>query len=359
MGILYRYIARTWLRLLMLCLSGFVGIYLVIDLIEKIPRFLRVGGAAGDIIQYFIWKLPEMVSRTATFSILMATLLTLGVLSRDSEIIAMRSCGVSLLKIALPMLTLGFVASIVLLINSEFVLPHSYARTELIDRVKIKKKDDNVTFKRNNIWFRSKSMILQARLFDPKTRTLSGVVVWNVDERMNPVSRINADSAVYREGHWQLKSTALRNFTSVTGYAPHLAQTMDVNLNLKIEDLQVLDKDADNMSIRTLNEYAENLRRGGYQAYRYLTLMHTKIASPFAALIMVLLGIPFALRNSRSGGIAMGIGASIGIGFVYFVVNAVLLSYGRSGVLTPVVAAWGANIIFMLSGIWLSMTVKG
>ncbi|MDD2541778.1 MAG: LPS export ABC transporter permease LptG [Desulfuromonadaceae bacterium] len=359
MGILYRYIARTWLRLLMLCLSGFVGIYLVIDLIEKIPRFLRVGGTAGDIIQYFIWKLPEMVSRTATFSILMATLLTLGVLSRDSEIIAMRSCGVSLLKIALPMLTLGFVASIVLLINSEFILPHSYARTELIDRVKIKKKDGNVTFKRNNIWFRSKSMILQARLFDPKTRTLSGVVVWNVDELMNPVSRIDADSAVYREGHWLLKSTALRNFTSVTGYAPHLAQTMNVDLNLKIEDLQVLDKDADNMSIRTLKEYAENLRRGGYQAYRYLTLMHTKIASPFAALIMVLLGIPFALRNSRSGGIAMGIGASIGIGFVYFVVNAVLLSYGRSGVLTPVVAAWGANIIFMLSGIWLSMTVKG
>jgi len=113
------------------------------------------------------------------------------------------------------------------------------------------------------------------------------------------------------------------------------------------------------MSIRSLREYAENLRRGGFQAYRYLTLMHTKIASPFAALIMVVLGIPFALRNSRSGGIAMGIGASIGIGFAYFVVNAVLLSYGRSGVLMPVVAAWGANVLFLLSGIWLSMTVKG
>jgi len=111
MPILNRYIARTWLRLLMLCLSGFVGIYLVIDLIEKIPRFLRSGAVAGDILQYFIWKIPEMISRTATFSILMATLLTLGVLSRDSEIIALRSCGVSLLKISLPMLTLGFAAS--------------------------------------------------------------------------------------------------------------------------------------------------------------------------------------------------------------------------------------------------------
>jgi len=359
MGILNRYIAQTWLRLLMLCLSGFVGIYLVIDLIEKIPRFLRAGGSVGDILQYFVWKLPEMISRTATFSVLMATLLTLAVLSRDSEIIALRSCGVSLLKISLPMLTLGFVASILLLINAEFVLPYSYTHTELIEQVKIKKKGDRITFKRNNIWFRSSSMILQARLFEPKTRTLSGVVIWNVDGTMNPVSRIDAATALYREGRWILNSPTLRNFQTVAGYAPHSAQTMELDLNLKIEDLQVLDKDADNMSIRTLKEYAENLRSGGYQAYRYLTMMHTKIASPFAALIMVLLGIPFALKNSRSGGIAMGIGASIGIGFAYFVVNAMLLSYGRSGVLTPVVAAWGANFIFLLSGIWLSMTVKG
>ncbi len=359
MGILDRYIAKIWLRLLILCLSGFVSLYLVIDLIEKIPRFLRAGGVAGDILQYFVWKFPEMIGRTATFSILMATLLTLGVLSRDSEIIAMRSCGVSLLRMSLPMLVLGFVASILLLLNAEFVLPHSYARTELIDRVKIKKKNELVTFKRNNIWFRSTSMILQARLFEPKTRTLSGVVVWSVDDSMNPVSRIDADTAVYREGHWLLNSATSRNFQTAAGYAPLYAQKMALDLSLKVEDLQVLDVDADNMSIRTLKEYAENLKRGGYQAYRYLTMMHTKIASPFAALIMVLLGIPFALRNSRSGGIAMGIGASIGIGFAYFVVNAVLLSYGRSGVLPPFVAAWGANVLFMLSGIWLSITVKG
>ncbi|MEI7816058.1 MAG: LPS export ABC transporter permease LptG [Desulfuromonadales bacterium] len=359
MNILDRYIAKTWLRLLMLCLSGFVGLYLVIDLIEKIPRFLRAGGVASDILEYFIWKLPEMVGRTATFSILMATLLTLGVLSRDSEIIAMRSCGISLLRISLPMLTLGLAASFFLLINAELVLPHSYARTELIDRVKIKKKGDRVTFKRNNIWFRSSSKILQAHLFEPKTQTLSGVVIWNVDDSMNPISRIDADTAVYSGGRWLLNSSTNREFKNGAGYELNYVETVISDINLKVEDLQVLDSDADNLSIRTLKEYAENLRRGGYQAYRYLTLMHTKIASPFAALIMVLLGIPFALRNSRTGGIAMGIGASVGIGFAYFMFNAVMLSYGRSGVLPPFVAAWGANVLFMMGGVWMSMTVKG
>jgi len=87
-------------------------------------------------------------------------------------------------------------------------------------------------------------------------------------------------------------------------------------------------------------------------------MMHTKLSAPFAAFVMVILGIPFALRSSRSGGMALGIGTSIGIGFAYFVVNAVLLSYGRSNVLPPFVAAWGANFLFALSGIWLGMTIR-
>ncbi len=92
MNILDIYISKIWIRFLSLCLGGFIAVYLVIDLIEKIPRFIRAGGAASDIIQYFLWKLPEMVSRTAMFSVLLATLLSLGLLTRDSEITAMRSC---------------------------------------------------------------------------------------------------------------------------------------------------------------------------------------------------------------------------------------------------------------------------
>lgn len=357
MGIIDRYIGVIWLRLLSLCLGGFVALYLVIDLIEKVPRFIRAGGAATDMLEYFVCKFPEMIGRTATFSVLMATLLTLGALSRDSEITALRSCGVSLPRISLPMLLLGFVVSILLLINAELVLPYSYARTEMIDRVRIKKKGENVTFKRNNIWFRSGEQIIQARLFEPKSKTLQGVVIWRIDSDVNPTGRIDVDTAVYRDGTWQLSNAIEKSFAA-SGFEARPARVMQLGLGLKVEDLQVLDSDADNMSIRTLREYAESLKRGGYQAYRYLTLMHTKIAAPFAALIMVLLGIPFAMRSSRSGGLAMGVGASIGIGFAYFVVNAVLLSYGRSGVLPPLAAAWGANMLFAMAGIWLAMTVK-
>ena|ERR1039457_4173814 len=358
MSILDRYIAAAWLRLLALCLGSFVAVYLVLDMMDKIPRFIRAGGSAGDMIGFFVCKLPEMIGQTASFSILMATLLTLGLLSRNSEITAMRSCGVSLLRISLPMLALGLTVSLLLLVNTELVVPKSYERMDYIEKVAIKKQGVNAVFKRNNIWFRSEAMIVQARLFEPREKTLKGVVVWTVDSSMSPLGRIDAESAEFHNGGWTLKNAVQKDFKKDGGFTMRTVPAIDIALNLKVDDLKVLDNNADNLSYRKLKEYADNLSRGGYQSFRYLTMMHTKLSAPIAAFVMVILGIPFALRNSRSGGIALGIGASIAIGFAYFVVNAVLLSYGRSGVLPPLVAAWGANFLFVLGGIWLAMTAK-
>jgi len=358
MSILDRYIAAAWLRLLALCLGSFVAVYLVLDMMDKIPRFIRAGGAMQDMVLFFVCKLPEMVGQTASFSILMATLLTLGLLSRNSEITAMRSCGVSLMRIAFPMLGLGLLVSLLLLINAELVVPKSYEQMDYIERVAIRKQGVNAVFKRNNIWFRSDAMIVQARLFEPQERTLKGVVVWTVDRSMNPLARIDAESAEFKNGGWTLKNVRTKEFNAGGGFGAKAVPEMVLALNLKVDDLKVLDNNADNLSFRKLKEYADNLRRGGYHAFRYQTMMHTKLSAPFAAFVMVVLGIPFALRNSRSGGVALGIGASVAIGFAFFVVNAVLLSYGRSGVLPPLVAAWGANFLFVLGGIWLSMTVK-
>ena len=211
---------------------------------------------------------------------------------------------------------------------------------------------------RNNIWFRTDNLILQAKAFDPQKKLLIGVTVWTLDASLNPVSRIDADRAEFKDDRWTLMQMEVKEFSKGAGYQSTAVPSMEIAIKLKVDDLKVLDNNADNLSYSKLHEYAENLKRGGYQAFRHLTMMHAKLSSPFAAFVMVILGIPFALRNSRSGGIAMGIGVSVGIGFAYFVVNAVLLSYGRSGVLPAFVAAWGANMLFGAGGVWLAMTVK-
>lgn len=357
-GILGRYIARVWLRLLMLCFGSFISIYLVLDMMDKMPQFLNAGLKFNDTVLFFACKLPEIIGQTAPFSFLMATILTLGTFSKNSEIIAMKSCGVSLIRIAMPMFFLVAVSSIILLINSEIFIPLGYAKADYIESVKVNKHKESAVFKKNNIWFRSDTMIVQAQLFDSAGKTLKGVVIWTLDDAMNPKSRIDAVSAKNQAGRWNLHQGAIKNFTEGHGFTIKNFEQMEISLNLKVDDLKVLDNNADNLSYEKLKEYAENLKKSGYQAHRYLTMMHTKLAAPFAAFVMVLIGIPFAMKNSRSGGMALGIAVSVGIGFAYFVVNAVFISYGRSGVMPPVFAAWGANILFAAGGLWLVMTVK-
>ncbi|CAH2030968.1 LPS export ABC transporter permease LptG [Trichlorobacter ammonificans] len=356
MGIVSRYVARTWCRLFVVCQGGFLTVYLILDFMEKLGRFLKAGASFGQIGTFFLFKIPEMVGQTMPFAVLMATLLALGLLSRSSELTALRSCGRSIPQIVMPILLLGAVCSGFMLFNAEFVVPDSYRRMEYVEKVLIRKQGINTFFRLNNIWFRSEERILQASVFDPQARMLKGVTVWELSPAMEPLRRLDAEQAVPVAGGWRLERVTDRTFSS--GGAVRKLAVLALPLSLKVDDLRVLDNNADNLSFRQLREYAHSLEKGGYAAGRWLTMMHAKIAVPFSGVVMVLLGIPFALRTGRSGGVAMGVGAGVAIGFAYFIINAAIQSYGRSGVLPPVVAAWGANLIFVLTGIWLSMTVR-
>jgi len=355
-GIVGRYLAATWLRLFLLCLGGFLAVYLILDFMEKLGRFTKAGASLSAILQFFMFKIPEMLGQTMPFAVLMATLLALGMLSRSSELTALRSCGLSIPRIVQPILALGLLCSLILLINSEFVVPKSYQQMEHIEKVVIRKQGINTFFRLNNIWFRSNNLILQAKVFDPKTRTLQGVTVWDLSPDMQPIRRMDAEQAIHGTAGWELLKVRTRTFAGRGGVValPRLA----VPLTLKVDDLRILDNNADNFSFRKLREYAISLEKGGYPAGRYRTMMHAKLALPFGAFVMVVLGIPFALKTGRTSGVAMGVGTGVAIGFAYFIINAAVQSYGRSGVLPPLVAAWGANLIFVLTGIWLSMTVK-
>lgn len=358
MTILTRYIAATYLRIFGLCLASFIAIYLVIDFLEKIGRFLRYQPNWVDIIQFFLFKIPEIITQVIPLAVLMATLLTLGMLSRNSEIIAMRSCGVSLGKISAPILAIACTASFFVIVTNELVLPETYSQMRHIEQVLIRKKSSNTFFRQNNIWHKDNNAILMARVFDPAHQTLKGITLWNFSKGMTPVRRIDAEQGSWDGRQWTLWKVVVRDIQREGVATTSQADSMPVNLNLQVEDLKVVDKYADNMGFLKLREYIRKLEKGGYETTRYEAQMHAKISLPFASLIMAFLGIPFALRSGRSSGIALGIAVSIGIGFAYFIINAILISFGQTGVLPPVVSAWAANVIAALSGIWLAMTLN-
>jgi lipopolysaccharide export system permease protein len=358
MSILSRYVAQAYLRMLSLCLGSFIAIYLVVDFMEKVARFTRTGGQWRHILMFFVAKIPEIVIDTAPLAVLMATLLTLGALSMNSELTAMRSCGVSLARITWPILAIALLVSMTIFTIGESVLPASYAKRTYIQEVLIQKKSPSIYFRQQNIWHRDEGAILRASLFDPKKKELDGITLWELHpETGQPLRRTDAASGVLRQQGWIFSDVVERRFSggevTKTAKFPRLA----VNLALKPDDLKVLGKYSDSMTMVELNRYCKKLREGGYDPTRYLTQLHSRLSLPFGCAIMAFLGIPFALRSGRSSGIAFGIGISLGVGFLYVIVNSITISFGQVGLLPPLAAAWASNFIFLLAGIWLSLTV--
>jgi lipopolysaccharide export system permease protein len=356
--ILGRYIASTYLKILGLCIGAFVSVYLIIDFMEKIRAFTHAQAEIRYIGLFFLCKIPGIITQVTPLAILMATLLTLGGLSRTSEITAMRGCGISLPRIAAPILTISFIASLATLFADEVLTPASYTRMQYIQQVLIEKKSPNTFFRQQNIWYRDESSIMEAKLFVPDTMTLKGITLWQMGNGMQPVRRIEAALGTYGDDRWLLKDVVMRVFTNGNVVRTDKMDEFPVPLGLRIDDLKKLEKGTDNMGILALQSYCDKLQRGGYDPTRYLAQMHSRISLPFASLIMAFLGIPFALRGGRSSGIALGIAVSLAIGFSYFIINSMLLSFGQAGALPPVISAWAANCIFAALGVWLAMTIN-
>lgn len=358
MSVISRYIISSYLKIMVLCAGSFISIYLVMDFLEKIGRFTRAQGKLQHILLYFLYKIPEIANQITPLAVLMATLLTLGLLARHSEITAMRGCGISTARITAPILAAALIISLFSFFLAEFIVPASFARMKYVREVLIDKKHPNTFFRQQNIWYRQDSTLLQARTFNPADQTLRGITVWQMGPAMTPVQRIEAASGIFSDGGWLLREVLLREIRGGTVVSTARKKELPVPLNIRVADLKVLEKEAGTLGIFALKRYSDKLRKGGYDNTRYLAQLHSRISLPFASLVMAFLGIPFALRGGRTSGIAVGIGASLGIGFGYFAANSVLLSFGKAGVLPPMISAWAANFLFAAAGVWLAMTVN-
>jgi lipopolysaccharide export system permease protein len=356
--ILSNYIATTYLKILALCVGAFVSIYIVMDFLEKLRGFTHAHAEIKYIGLFFLCKIPGIITQVVPLAVLMATLLTLGGLSRTSEINAMRGCGIGLVRITMPILGIAIATSMATIFANEVLTPACYAKMQYIQQVLIDKKSPNTFFRQQNIWYRDEGSILEARLFDPENKTLKGITLWQLGLGLQPVRRIEADQGIYGNNGWQFKNVVVREISNGNAFNTFNLPELKMPLGLKIDDLKVLEKGTDSMGIMALSSYCDKLRRGGYDPTRYLAHMHSRISLPFASLIMAFLGIPFALRSGRSSGIALGIAISLGIGFSYFIINSTVLSFGQAGVLPPVVSAWAANAIFAALGMWLTMSVN-
>jgi lipopolysaccharide export system permease protein len=359
MILLNRMVLSIFVKFTGLALASFSGIYLLIEFFEKVDDFLEHSAALNLYVVYFLNKIPIIVTQLMPLAILMGAFMTVASLSRHGELTAMFSSGISLFGVTRPILSMALLISLATLTFNEVLLPIHVQKTNHVFRQQVQGKTD-LTLKLGQVWFKEENAIVNIRLANPREKSLYGVFVFKMNEHFQIISNLEADSAIFSDGRWVGNKVQIRRFDPETSdlLSVKVLRNQDLGFRKNPEEFQNVKIQREEMNFQKLWQLSRKLKQEGYDATGYEVDMHTRLSAPFACIIMAFLGVPFALRGSRRTGLAMGVAVSVSIGIAYYFINAILIAFGYSSVLPPVVAAWAANILFFLLGLYLLLSLE-
>lgn len=356
MNILFRYISTNFLKLFFICILSFLTIYLTIDFMSKFWKLSARDVPFIEIGRYFIFKVPLILTQVTPMATLLATLLTLGILSRNSEITVIKSSGISIYYLSIPIVALSLVISLFSLATSEYLVPYSNKRFKAIERYRPGQDKTQRLFRKDKIWYFGVENIYKIDLLDLNNKVLHDVTVLKLDNDYEIAERTDAKKVIWKDNGWVFADGLIRYFRDPMKVERF--QKRKIEIREKFSDFTVISQTPEEMSFKELKKYIDKLKNMGLDHRRYFVDLLAKISFPLVNLSLPLIGIPFALKTGRSAGIASGVGLSIVIGFAYWVTMAFNISLGHVGALPPFIAAFGSNIIFGLLGLILIMSVK-
>lgn len=354
MKILDRYIIGEFLKVFALCLMGFILVMLLVELTDKIKYYFEFNPPGALMAKYFLVKIPGYLFFVIPLAILLGGMLSLFMMARRYEIIAMQANGVDALAIARPLLLAGLVGSGLMFAANETIIPWSNRYSEYVQEVEIAGRPDRTFFKRDQIWMRSPNSITHIRNFVTSNQTLERIDIVKWDENFQFTERIYADKAKWWHDHWVFYGVNITRVLPDGNFSVENVPSMVGPLDKPPDDFGRVERLANEMNLTELSAYMAKIAEEGQEPIRYEVDWHDKIAFPMVCLIMATLSVPFAIRaGPGAGGMALGLGLSIVVAFGFWIVHTMFIALGHGGYLPPIAAAWGANVIFGLSALML------
>jgi lipopolysaccharide export system permease protein len=359
MSIFDRYLLKRFFLTFFVAMFCFVIVFDVVNLIEQIGKFLESEATFGDIFMYYVYFTPFIVVLTCPIATLLASIFSVGLLARNNELTAMKSAGVSLYRLTLPLLLGGVVIAMFLWIFGEMVMPEANFRKDQIKMEKIDRKQPTSKGIYRNQLFQG----LGGRVFHFSTynagdaegqrviiQTFAGSKLKSVvtAERFDWQDSIwighNVEFSEFKDFRvdpkpiksWHEDYHAFSNYAETPAYF----------------DVWFTRQDAQSLSYFKLLNFIQVSRAIGRDVTPQVVDLENKIAFPFINVIIILIGVALA-SNPRRSGLAIGFGISMCISFVFYTVVKIAIELGHQGTIPPLVAAWGANVIFFIFGLYL------
>ncbi len=359
MRILDRYILKSVMHIFFSCIFVFLFLYIIIDLLSNLEDILKQQVTLILLIRYYLSYLPVMFVQVSPFACLLSTVYTFGKLNHNNEIIAMRSSGLSILEIARNVLIFGFLISLLVFWVSDRFVPSALTENQNIKAqmdsgVKKNKSLETIT---NLSMYGLKNRLFFIRRFSPAAETMEGITILEHDENQNLTHKIVASRGVYQNGLWKFSQCITYNFD-------HNGQVVDepgyfeeeiMNIPETPRDFASLRQKPELMNIKEMQDYIWRLSKSGATTViRNLNVdLYQRFMMPFTSIIIIFLGIPFSLMMRKRATGMSAIGVSIIVGFLYYVLDAVCLAIGKSGLLMPSLAASLSHIIVLSGSLYL------
>jgi len=350
MTLLNKYILKEIIKIFFIVLTLVIGIFIAVDYLGTMDEFIHSGISLQRAFVYVLLKIPFVITLFIPVALLLSTLIVFGLMSKNNEIIILKSSGISIFYLLRPVMLIGFIFTITLVLLAEITVPITMSKSNAIKHREIR-KDDAVASKGENLWIKGDRKIIHIKYFHPAEEIIFGVTCnfFNTDFKM--IKRIDAKMGNFKNGKWQLQDLMMQVLDKNSGnYLISFHDTVTERLDFLPEDLRKAVQKSEEMNFKDLLNYIRKVEAEGYDATTYRVDLYAKTAYPFVCLIMVLIGTGLTARGKLGKGLPRSIAIGLGVAFFYWVFYSFCLSLGYGELLPPVVAAWAANIVFLCLG---------
>ena len=361
MKILQKYLLNEFLKYFAATIISLIFFYITIDFISNIGAFTKHSPEFQYIIIYYLYKLPEIIYRVLPLSILLSTLLSISAFNKNNEITAVKSSGLSMLKFFAPLIALGLVISAASFLLSNFIA----VRTNVLRRVVMQRDiNKNKSFNAKsvykyvtkNILIHYKRCIVTAEIMDPSDKTIKGVNVYVFNDKFVLLKRYIAKSGRFGNKGLELSAGQVDGFNVKNksgGFEQKYFKAVKIPVYLNLNFFRSNTLRPEFLSIINLSKMVAVAKKSESGLSYVLTSYYSKLSFPLINLILILIGISIGLMLGKKGNSPVSIGISIVFAFTWWVINSIALSLGESAQLSPFLAAFMEDIIFMSFAVYL------
>jgi LPS export ABC transporter permease LptG len=355
------YIMTSFVFYFLVLLASFVSMSLIYNFFELLGDIVRNGIPLAKVFTYLFFLTPQLIYKTLPISVLVGVLVTFGVLTKHNEVTAFKACGVSLHRLAIPILVASSFLSGGLFAFDHYYVPEANRRQDAL-RNEIKGRAVQTYLSPERKWiFGQGPRIYYYKFFDKDENIMGGVIVYELEPNTYQLVRqISAERA-----HWQ---ASLKTWVFENGWRREFHGNQSIPLTaFQAQTFAELSeppsyflkevKQDSQMNFRELDSYIRDLQQSGFNTVKLRVQFYQKFSVPLFVLIMAMISIPFAFLVGNRGAMA-GIGVSIGIAITYWGIGLLFEKIGDVNQLPPAIAAWSPDALFSLTGLYLLLRMR-